>query len=345
MENLDAKPKIVIILGPTASGKTDLAVRLAERLDGEIVNADSMQVYRGMDVGTAKPSPELRRRVPHHLIDIVEPDVNFSAADFRNEACRAISDINRRGKTAFIVGGTGLYIRALLRGLVDSPSGAGPVRRELEERAKIIGNEALLSELALVDPLTASRLHPNDLVRIVRALEVYRLTGSPISRERSEHGFAGDYFRALKIGIAVERSELYERIDRRVERMITEGLAEEVKALLDRGFSPRLKALRAIGYRQMCQYLAGEYGLDEAIRLIKRDTRHYAKRQLTWFKNDDEIYWVEYSDNFASICKYVIEFLDQGAEHGKGTIQHSGPVPEPVAQRAGQSRSPTHERR
>jgi tRNA dimethylallyltransferase len=303
------KPCLVVIVGPTASGKTELAVRLAERFAGEIVNADSMQVYRGMDIGTAKPSPELRLRVPHHLIDIVAPDVNFSASDFRREAALAIADIAGRGKRVFVVGGTGLYVRALLHGLVDSPSGAGAVRRELEETAQRFGNEALLGELARVDPETSARLHPNDLVRIVRALEVYRLTGRPISQQRSEHGFAGDFYQALKIGLTVERRELYERIDQRVERMIGEGLVAEVQALLDRGFSPGAKALRSIGYRQICAYLAGVYGLDEAVRLIKRDTRHYAKRQLTWFNTDREIKWVEYSDNFATICNYVIEFF------------------------------------
>jgi len=179
----------------------------------------------------------------------------------------------------------------------------------LEEKATREGNEALLNELNRVDPVTAALLHPNDRVRIIRALEVYRLTGVPISRERIAHGFSGDYYRALKIGLTVERRELYGRIDSRVEGMIAKGLVEEVKTLLDRGFSPRLKALRSIGYRQICAYISGEYSLDEAIRLIKRDTRHYAKRQMTWFNNDNEIKWVEYSDIFASIYNYVIEFF------------------------------------
>jgi tRNA dimethylallyltransferase len=333
--NANSKTSLVLILGPTASGKTDLAIRLAERFDGEIVNADSMQVYRGMDIGTAKPSPELLQRIPHHLINIVGPEVNFSAADFRNEATKAINDITGRGKTVFIAGGTGLYIRALLHGLVDSPSGALGVRRELEETANREGNEALLMELARIDPVTAACLHPNDLVRIIRALEVYRLTGRPISQKRSEHGFSGDYYRTLKIGLALERSELYERIDRRVERMIEEGLVEEVKSLLDQGFSPRLKALRSIGYCQICAHLSGECSMEDAVRLIKRDTRRYAKRQLTWFNADKEIKWVEYSDNFASINEYVIEFFAKGEEHGKGTVQYSGSVSEPVTQRAG----------
>jgi len=316
MGDADNKQKIVIIIGPTASGKTDLALRLAERLHGEIVNADSMQLYRGLDIGTAKPSPELRHRVPHHLIDIADPDQEFSASDFRREAAKAIADIAGRGKRAFIVGGTGLYIRALLQGLVDSPSGVGEVRLELEEEARQHGNEALLGELANVDPDTAERLHPNDLVRIIRALEVYRMTGNPISQQRSSHGFSGDYYCALKLGLTVERRELYERIDRRVERMMGDGLVDEVQTLLERGFSPQLKALRSIGYRHICAYLSGEYSLAEGVRLMQRDTRRYAKRQMTWFRNDKEINWVEYSDNFASIYNNVIEFFAKGEEHG-----------------------------
>lgn len=316
MEEAEEKQKIVIILGPTASGKTDLAVRLAETLGGEIVNADSMQVYRGMDIGTAKPSPELRRRVPHHLIDIADPDMNFSASDFRREAARAIDDITGRGKRVFIVGGTGLYIRALSQGLVDAPSGAGEVRLELEERTRREGNEAMLRELADVDPLTAARLHRNDRVRIIRALEVYKLTGIPVSQQRSDHGFREDHYSALKIGLMVERKELYDRVDKRVEKMIADGLLGEVQDLLDHGYIPDLKAMRSIGYRQICSGLSGEYPMEEAVRLIKRDTRHYAKRQMTWFNSDKEIYWVEYSDNFASICKHVIEFFDKGEDHG-----------------------------
>lgn len=303
------KPKIIIILGPTASGKTELAVRLAERFDGEIVNADSMQVYRGMDIGTAKPSPELRGRVPHHLIDIIDPDADFSASDFRREAARAIADIHDRGKRAFVVGGTGLYVKALLKGLVDSPSGAEEIRLELQEEARQVGGEELLRRLAEVDPETAGRLHPNDQVRIIRALEVYLQTGRPISSFREEHGFAGDYYDYLKIGISVERGELYRRIEERVERMMAEGLPEEVRGLLGRGYEAGLKPFRAIGYKEICAFLAGAYTLDDAVRLIKRDSRRYAKRQFTWFNSDDEIYWVEYPAGFDTICNHVIEFL------------------------------------
>ena len=303
------KIRLVIILGPTASGKTELAFRLAERFSGEIVNADSLQVYRGMDIGTAKPSPELRHRIPHHLVDRVDPDEDFSASDFRREAGRLIADIHGRGKKVFLVGGTGFYIKALLKGLADTPSGGGAIRKGLEGMAREAGGAELLRRLAEVDPETAGRLHPNDQVRIIRALEVYLQTGRPISQFRSEHGFAGDYYDHLKIGIAVERGELYRRIDERVERMIGEGLIREVEGLLTAGFSPRLKSLLSIGYKEICAHLTGEYPLEEAVRLIKRDSRRYAKRQMTWLKKDNEIIWVEYPEQFDTICNYVIEFL------------------------------------
>jgi tRNA dimethylallyltransferase len=317
-----ASTKLVLILGPTASGKTELAVRLAEQCDGEIVNADSMQVYRGMDVGTAKPTPEERRRVPHHLLDIVSPDVNFSASDFRREAGGVIADISSRGKNAFIVGGTGLYVKALTQGLVDSPSSDEALRASLRDQAGRIGNEGLLRMLEQYDQVTAARLHPNDQVRIIRALEVYLQTGIPISRYREEHGFAESHYRCLKIGIRTERQELYRRIDQRVEHMVAAGLEQEVRGLLDAGFAPSLKAMRAIGYKEMCAAISGACSTDEAIRLIKRDSRHFAKRQLTWFQKDDEINWVEYPENFVTILPTVIEFFAKGEEHAKSTVQH-----------------------
>jgi tRNA dimethylallyltransferase len=303
------KAKLVIILGPTASGKTELAVRLAERFDGEIVSADSLQVYRGMDIGTAKPSIEVRSRIPHYLIDIIDPDAEFTASRFRREAGLAIEDIVRRGKKVFLVGGTGLYIKALLKGLADTPVGGGPIRRELEEKAREVGGDELLRRLAEVDPETARSLHPNDLVRIIRALEVYLQTGCPISRFRSDHRFAGDHYDHLTIGIDVDRGELYRRIEQRVDRMIGEGLVREVEALLAAGFTPLHKPIRAIGYKEICSFLAGDCSLDEAVMLIKRDSRRYAKRQMTWLKTDHEIKWVEYPEEFVNICNYVIEFF------------------------------------
>nr|WP_246551853.1 tRNA (adenosine(37)-N6)-dimethylallyltransferase MiaA [Geobacter hydrogenophilus] len=285
-----------------------MALELAERIGGEIVNADSMQVYRGMDIGTAKPSQEERRRVPHHLYDIVDPDVNFTAADFREHASRAITEIGRRGKRVVLVGGTGLYIRILTQGLVDSPGGDDNIRRELEDRAHSEGLESLHRRLAAVDPVAAARLHPNDGVRIVRALEVFLLTGRPLSAFQEEHRFADEPYRCLKIGISVERELLYRRVEERVDRMIAEGLVEEVRGLLSAGYPATLKAMGSIGYREICAHLAGGFSLDEAVRLIKQNTRQYAKRQMTWFRRDSEIIWVEYPGKFDSILSTVMGF-------------------------------------
>lgn len=301
----EKKIKLLVLSGPTGSGKTDLALRLAEEIGGEIVNADSMQVYRGLDIGTAKPSPEELARVPHHLIDILSPDQDFTASDFRREAAAAIGDIYSRGKKAIVVGGTGLYIRALLEGLVDSPTGDPELRRQFDD----VPGEELLRRLSLVDPETASRLHPNDRVRLVRALEVYAQTGRPISAFRAEHGFSGSHYTALKMAIRIERPELYRRINLRVDRMLQDGLVEEVRSLLAQGYSRELKAMRSIGYKEMTAHLAGEITLDEAVTLIKRDTRRYAKRQMTWFGRENDIYWLEYPGSFASILGHVIEFF------------------------------------
>jgi len=302
------KIRLVIVQGPTASGKSDLAMQLAERLNGEIVNADSMQVYRGMDIGTAKPSREERDRVPHHLYDIVEPDVNFTAADFREHAFRVIEEIDRKGKRVVLVGGTGLYIRALTQGLVDSPGGDDDIRRELEAQADREGLEALHRRLAEVDPVAAARLHPNDRVRIVRALEVFLLTGRPLSAFQEEHRFADERYCCLKFGIYVEREILYQRVEERVDRMIADGLVEEVRGLLATGYPASIKAMGSIGYKEICAHLAGEYPLEEAVRLIKRNTRQYAKRQMTWFRRDSENIWVEYPGKFDSIFSTVMGF-------------------------------------
>jgi tRNA dimethylallyltransferase len=304
------KIRVLVIQGPTASGKTDLALNLAEAIGGEIVNADSMQVYRGMDIGTAKPSPELQNRTPHHLIDIVSPAHNFSVGDFRREAVQSIAEIHDRGAKPIIVGGTGLYIRALLKGLAEVPQADADYRLELQELLDQGGGELLLSRLMLVDPDTANVLHPNDHLRIVRALEVFRQTGIPISKFRKNHGFMADDYKCLKIGIRVEREELYRRINNRVECMIAEGFVDEVRGLLESGYDRELKAMKSIGYREICSFIEGECSLDEAITLIKRNTRHYGKRQETWLRTDTEISWVEYPKSFATIKNHVDAFFD-----------------------------------
>lgn len=307
-------PKLLIICGPTASGKSALALRLAHELSAEIISADSMQVYRGMDIGTAKPAPEERAGVRHHLIDLADPDQLFSAADFASAADAAIKEISERGKRIIVAGGTGLYIRALLNGLVDSPGGESELRQELQQEARILGNEAMLEKLRQVDQESAARIHPNNLVRIIRALEVYHLTGVKLSKYQQEHGFAAQRYQNLRIGISMERQQLYKRIEERVDRMLTEGLREEVLRLLSSGFGPELKSMRSIGYKETVACLSGHLSQEESALLIKRDTRRYAKRQLTWFKADPGIIWLEYPEKFDTILQHAIDFFEQEGE-------------------------------
>jgi tRNA dimethylallyltransferase len=270
-----------------------------------------MQIYRGMDIGTAKSSLAERGGIPHHLIDVVDPDQPFSAANFAAAAQQAIAGVFGRGKRPIIVGGTGLYIRALLHGLVESPAGDDALRRELHDQAHTLGNQAMLDQLAQVDPELAQRTHPNNLVRIIRALEVYRLTGIPLSRYQQEHGFATQQYQSIQLGIRVERRELYARIDDRVDRMLANGLLDEVQGLLAQGYGRDLKAMNSIGYKEATAFLAGEYSRDEAARLIKRNTRHYAKRQFTWFNSVSDIIWLEYPENFDTILLHAIDVIDR----------------------------------
>lgn len=284
---------LIVLVGPTSVGKSSLAIALAERVGGEILAADSMQVYRGLDIGTAKPGAEERRRVRHHLLDLVDPDQSFTAADYARLASAAIADIRRRGHLPIIVGGTGLYVRAVLRGLFDGPGEDRSIRNALRQEATRAGVLAPYRRLQVLDAEAAAAIHPNDLFRIVRALEVVTIIGRPISALRAEgrkrhKAVPGS---VLRFGLERERQELYQRIETRVEEMMAGGFLDEVRGLLDRGYLPALKPLRAIGYRHMVEYLQGRTKLDDAVACLKRDTRRYAKRQLTWFRHEEDLEW------------------------------------------------------
>jgi tRNA dimethylallyltransferase len=290
---MSEKPALVIISGPTGVGKTEAAIAAAEPLGAEIISADAMQVYKCMDIGTAKPTLEQQQRVRHHLIDVVDPDEPFSAALFKEMAGARIQDLHREKCPVFVVGGTGLYIKALTRGLFPTGGQDSAIREKLREEVEASGLEALYQRLRMVDPEAAQRIHPNDTYRIIRALEVHQATGQPISRHQRHHGFQDVGYRTLSIGLTLDRTILYDRIDRRVDVMLASGFLEEVQGLLDQGYASTLKSMRSIGYRHVADYLEGRVSWNETLSLFKRDTRHYAKRQLTWFKADPDIEWLE----------------------------------------------------
>jgi tRNA dimethylallyltransferase len=302
------KVKLIIILGPTAAGKSELALALAAAVDGEIVNADSQQVYRYLDIGTGKPSKADRERVAHHLIDIVNPDEEFNVALYRRLATEQIAQIDQRGGKCIVCGGSGLYLKALTQGLFEGPGQDAGIRRELEWEIERAGLASLYRRLAEVDPSVTSTIHPNDRQRTIRALEVYRMTGKPLSDWQREHGFQERPLAALKIGLCREREELYARINRRCERMVEGGLLQEVRGVMARGYGLHLKPLQSIGYRQMGQVLMGAQELLPAIEEMKQETRRFAKRQLTWFRADKEIRWFHPSQE-TEICQAVIEFF------------------------------------
>jgi tRNA dimethylallyltransferase len=288
------RPFLLVLTGPTASGKTAVALRLARHLHGEIVSADSRQVYRRMNIGTAKPTPEERRQVPHHMIDVVDPDEPYNAGIYAQQAREVVAAIVRRGRTPLVVGGSGLYLRALVDGFFEEvtidPTIRETLRRELAER----GIDDLHAELVRIDPATAARVHRRDVPRILRAIEVFRATGEPISvfQTGDHRGLARDY-RILQVGLAWPREELYERINIRVDAMIQRGLVDEVRALMTGRYRSAVKALQTVGYREIIDYLEGRCSLDEAVGLIKRNSRRYAKRQLTWLRHDSRIRWVD----------------------------------------------------
>jgi len=302
------KPKIIIICGPTALGKTSTAINLAGTFNGEIIGADSMQIYRYMDIGTAKPTTDEQSRVAHHMIDLIDPDEHFDARQFAEMAYEKIMKLYVGGVTLFVVGGTGLYIKALVHGLFKASRSDMHVRERLQEQARIYGADSLYQRLRRHDPDTAERIHPNDSYRIIRALEVHELTGKPITAFQQEHGFKDNRFRALKIGLHINREVLYDRINHRVDAMIDSGFLDEVKRLLEMGYSDDLKSMQSIGYRHLIDFIKGRCSWDETMRTLKRDTRRYAKRQLTWFKADPEIIWRE-PGQLREIQRLIKKFL------------------------------------
>ncbi len=299
---------LVVVCGPTASGKTALALKMAEAFSVEVISADSRQVYRGMDIGTAKASNEEQQRVHHHLIDVIEPDQTFSAAEFAEAGRSLVTTISSRGRIPLVVGGTGLYIRALTEGLIDAPPADPALRRRLHYLESEHGAGTLYRRLQEVDPPLAERLHPGDRVRIVRGIEVFTLCGRRLSDLQQEHGFGERLFRVLRIGVAPDREELYRRIEQRVDNMMQAGLLDEVQALLAGGYSPDLKALQTIGYRESVRHLRGELTLEDASALIKQETRRYAKRQLTWFRKEKSTIWVDSLRESARIQQLIAYF-------------------------------------
>jgi tRNA dimethylallyltransferase len=301
-------PVLVIVLGPTAVGKSRVAVDLALRFGGEIISGDSIQVYRGFDIGTDKPTLEARRGIPHHLIDIVGPEVQFTAADFVREALAAARDISGRGRLPLVAGGTGLYIKALVDGLFPGPGRDPALRAALEAEAKEKGLDALFQKLEAADPEYARKVRSRDRIRIIRALEVHAATGRPISEhfKATESPLKGR--RVLRLGLRLDRESLCRRIDDRVDRMFDRGLVEEVRKLLERGVPESSPPFRALGYSLVLRHLRGEIGRGEAVALTKTDTRRYAKRQMTWFRKMDGVAWFS-PDDGAALEEFVQNHL------------------------------------
>jgi len=302
---------IIIISGPTASGKSQIALSVVRKLDLEIVNADSMQVYRYLDIGTAKPSLNDRKLIKHHLIDIVDPDEQYDAGRYVEETDNVIANLLKEKKFPLIVGGTGLYIKALIFGLFHSPPKDLKIRNDLKLKVKSSGIENLYSELKQTDPLSAQKIKPTDTQRILRTLEVFLITGKPTSFFQSQHGFRKPRYKYLYFCLRREKEELNKRIEARVDKMIETGFEEEVRNLLEMGYSYDLNSLKSLGYKEMIGYINGKYNLSETINLIKKNARHYAKRQLTWFKAQPDVVWIDLKgDDIEAPAKEIKERME-----------------------------------
>lgn len=294
----ERKQPLLVLVGPTAVGKTQLSLDLAKAWNAEIISGDSMQVYKEMDIGTAKLPLAERQGIVHHLIDICEPEEAYSVADFQQHCREAIAAISARGKLPFIVGGTGLYVESVCYGFEFSENGSDPAFREEQQRyAEEHGPDALHARLAEVDPRSAGRLHPNDQRRIIRALEIYHLSGETMSAQLERQKKESPYELCI-VGLTMDRKVLYSRIEQRIDQMLEDGLVEEVRGLLDRGVTTDCIAMQGLGYKEIVMYLRGECTLEAAVELLKRDTRRFAKRQLSWFRHMKDIEWIDMGENF-----------------------------------------------
>ena len=305
------KIPLLIISGPTAVGKSDLSLKLCKELDGEVVNADSMQVYRGMNIGTAKLMPKERSGVVHHLIDICDPTESFDVVRFQTEAKKCIKDIASRGKIPVLVGGTGFYIQAVLYDIdFSSEEPDEKLRAELLDFSEKHGALALHKRLEEVDCESAKAIHPNNIKRVIRALEFYYTTNTPISEHNNEQKQKESPYNFLYAVLTCDRQKLYKRIDMRVDMMIDEGLVSEVKSLIDSGMTTEMTSMQGLGYKEIAAHLEGEYDLEEAIRVLKRDTRHFAKRQLTWYKREKDVTYFD-KDNYDDIDSLTKDIIDK----------------------------------
>ncbi len=301
--------KLLVILGPTASGKSSLAINVALQVGGEVVNCDAMQMIRYLDIGTAKPKPEQKRLIPHHLFDTVDPDEFYSAGAYMKEARSVCREISERAMVPILVGGTGLYLRVFLQGIFEGPERSLEIRSRLKRIGERKGSSYLHSLLTRKDAIAASRIEANDLTRTIRALEVALLTGESIT-ELQKRRKALQGFRVLKVGLELPREVLYDRINRRVESMFAEGLLEEVRSLLDRGYSPSSKGFEAFGYRYAVALLRQEMTRDQAIDLTQRDTRRYAKRQMTWFRKEEDVIWHSGPGENEALASELVKLLE-----------------------------------
>lgn len=306
------KDNLIVLVGPTAVGKTDISIQLAKKIKGEVISADSMQVYKYMDIGTAKITEDEMENIPHYLINVVYPDEEFTVADFKKAACNYIKRINDEGNIPMLVGGTGLYINSIVYELKFTQVKPNEeLRRKYDSIIDKHGSEYLYEELMRVDPISAKRINVNDTKRIIRALEVLHETGKPMSYYNKNFRKEVDKYNLVMIGLTMDRGKLYSRINQRVDIMLDEGLIDEVKMLMDMGYTKELTSMQAIGYKEIISYLEGEMSLDKTIEVLKRNTRRFAKRQLTWFRRDDRIKWVDI-DNFAStdaISEYLANYV------------------------------------